>query len=132
MYVDLLLKIVLIVGYSSQVFGGGDDSDSLSTHQGFFGFLDDAVAFIAREGPASCPMHSSHNNTHTRALSLHAQLKPQAVVRTSMGTGTLDLEGRGLTSLAAGLFDNDRALAAVTRAKLSDNKFQVCVKCVCM
>lgn len=42
-----------------------------------------------------------------------------------METGTLDLEGRSLTSLAPGLFQDARALSAVTRAKLSGNKLQV-------
>ena len=42
-----------------------------------------------------------------------------------METGTLDLEGRGVTSLPPGLFQDDRALSAVTRVKLSGNKLQV-------
>lgn len=42
-----------------------------------------------------------------------------------METGTLDLEGRGLTSLPPALFENARMLTAVTRAKLSGNKLRV-------
>ncbi|CAM9802604.1 unnamed protein product, partial [Pylaiella littoralis] len=48
----------------------------------------------------------------------------QATVRSALETGTLDLEGRSLTSLAPGLFQDARALSAVTRAKLSGNKLQ--------
>lgn len=48
------------------------------------------------------------------------------MVRAALETGTLDLEGRGLTLLAVGLFSDERALSAVKRAKLSGNKLQVC------
>ncbi|CAB1109033.1 unnamed protein product [Ectocarpus sp. CCAP 1310/34] len=48
----------------------------------------------------------------------------QGVVRSALETGTLDVEGRGVTSLPPGLFQDDRALLAVTRAKLSGNKLQ--------
>lgn len=50
---------------------------------------------------------------------------PQATVRSALETGTLDLEGRALSSLAPGLFEDGRTLSAVTRAKLSGNKLQV-------
>ena len=43
-----------------------------------------------------------------------------------METGTLDLEGRGLTSLSPGLFEDARARSTMTRAKLSGNKLKVC------
>lgn len=42
-----------------------------------------------------------------------------------METGTLDVEGRGLTCLPANLFVDTRMLSAVTRAKFNGNKFQV-------
>ncbi|CAN0069149.1 unnamed protein product, partial [Ectocarpus sp. 8 AP-2014] len=48
----------------------------------------------------------------------------QSVVRSALETGTLDVEGRGMTSLPPGLFQDDRTLSAVTRAKLSGNKLQ--------
>lgn len=50
------------------------------------------------------------------------------MVRAALETGTLDLEGRGLTLLAVGLFSDERALSAVKRAKLSGNTLQVCAR----
>lgn len=50
----------------------------------------------------------------------------QAATRSALETGTLDLEGRGLTSLAPELFEDARVRSAMTRAKLSGNKLQVC------
>lgn len=49
----------------------------------------------------------------------------QATLRSALETGTVDLEGRSLASLAPGLFQDTRALSAATRAKLSGNKLQV-------
>eukprot|EP00903_Cladosiphon_okamuranus_P012061 g11323.t1 len=46
----------------------------------------------------------------------------QATVRSALETGTLDLEGKALTSLSQGLFQDVRTLSAVTRVKLSANK----------
>ncbi|CAM9618925.1 unnamed protein product [Scytosiphon promiscuus] len=46
----------------------------------------------------------------------------QATARSALETGTLDLEGRGVSLLPPGLFDDARMLSAVTRAKLSGNK----------
>eukprot|EP00904_Undaria_pinnatifida_P014185 jgi/Undpi1/9898/HiC_scaffold_28.g12352.m1 len=48
----------------------------------------------------------------------------QAATRSALETGTLDLEGRGLTSLAPELFEDARVRSAMTRAKLSGNKLQ--------
>lgn len=48
------------------------------------------------------------------------------MARSALETGTLDLEGRGLASLSPGLFEDARALSAVTRAKLKGNKLKVC------
>eukprot|EP00752_Nemacystus_decipiens_P004155 g3802.t1 len=48
----------------------------------------------------------------------------QATIRSALETGTLDLEGQGLTSLSPALFQDSRTLSAVTRAKLSANKLQ--------
>lgn len=58
-------------------------------------------------------------------LSKNQLLCSQATVRSALETGTLDLEGKGLTSLPPGLFQDGRTLSAVTRAKLSANKLQV-------
>lgn len=49
----------------------------------------------------------------------------KAVARSALETGTLDLDGQGLTSLPSGVFQDARTLSAVTRAKLSGNKLQV-------
>lgn len=49
----------------------------------------------------------------------------QAALRAALETGSLDLEDRGLSSLGPALFEDERTLASVTRAKLSGNKLKV-------
>lgn len=82
-----------------------------------------------------CQRYGSDTKTSRRVLFLSAlyvnipqtyfSFCTQATVRSALETGTLDLEGKGLTSLSQGLFQDGRTLSAVTRAKLSANKLQV-------